>query len=785
MSPVVSNGPPHSRSTSVHVGGPISTGNGAKPNSITTMGGTSRILPHLDDLKGTPDYDINRPIRRIIQDAEMCAKQFETQIDFRRHDVALQEYLKACTLVVEVIPYHKDYPSLPAGSGELHRAYNSLRKRLQAQNPKIEEVIAIIKADNARSGVLPTRKAGSHNELARERVNGHVRAQSVQSPNNAGAQRHTPNGYSARPKPPIHPKPDALHGKSLHTNNSTSPSAPPSTDLEARFARLRSPAANSMQDSRIQTRPISMSTSSQSSGQSSIVTKNSVIRPSGPREMPTLPTSIQRPTQISVDVPMPAMPRPPDAIYSPERNPGSVNDLDLPTSVPRSSPYFGFNNQTSAPPISTVGPSPSSMNPRTDYFSSFDTANSPGYNQDPSKREHAALPDGTAVSAEDLRRYIKMGNQASKLLLVDLRSREEFDSGHINADSIICIEPIVLRDGMSAEELGDSIVISPDAEQELYEQRHGFDWVVFYDESSVSLKATNQSHENSHYLQDFARAVFDFGYSKRLKRRPMLLVGGLEAWVDIDGPGSLKTSSTSTTPATKTFKPTGSLGRVSVARDTQTLARRPRESRPLSKEEENKWVETLQADTDVKVADGENSDFEEFSYVRSTEDFIRRYPELGPVQESMISTHISTSMHNHHDDNYVPRAPTRPAPALPRQRSSGISERGPSATYALGSTTGQSSITSAPIPQGLTGLDSTGVTCYINAVLQCLSATEDFREFLIHYSYSERKIPPKKGSETSDPPQILTRNLRKVFESLWCGQYEWITPKTFWVWTLY
>lgn len=272
----------------------------------------------------------------------------------------------------------------------------------------------------------------------------------------------------------------------------------------------------------------------------------------------------------------------------------------------------------------------------------------------------------------------------------------------------------------------------------------------------------------------------------------MLLIGGLEAWVYINGPGSLKASSTSTTPARKT-KPARPLGRVPMARDSsrpQALARMPRESRPLSKEEENKWAETLRADTEVKMADGDNSDLEEFSYVRSTEDFIRRYPELPSVQESMISTPSYTSMNQYHNElansaNSMPRPPTRPAPALPRQRSSGISERGPSATYTLGTATGGSSITSAPIPHGLTGLDSTGVTCYVNAVLQCLSATEGFREYLIRYSYSVERLPPKKGSETSDPPQLLMRNLTNVFVSLWCGQYEWITPKTFWVSTLY
>lgn len=771
------------------------------------MAGGSRILPHLDDLKrARPSVDAKSPLRTIIHDAELSAKLSETQIDFGRPDLALEEHIKVSILVVETLPQHKDYPSLQADTGELHRAYIGLQKRIQAQRPKIDEVLEIIKENNQRYGTQPTKRTESNNELPKEQINGHVRAQSVQSPRKAGPSEYAFNGNQsterlsntpgasiltptsaggspARKKPPVHPKPDALHGRSLQTSNLTTSPSSPHVDLETRLARLRGSAVSPVQDSRIQTRPISVPASPQTSGQSPTVTRNSTLRPAGPREMPSVPTSVHRPTKISVDVQMPAMPRPPDAIYSPDRNTDSLTGLDLPTSAPRGSPYIGTKSQTSAPPISTVGPSPSSSNPRTDYFSSFEAAEGSGHSQSVSKRQEFAIPDATTVSAEELKKYFRMASQGLRLLLVDLRIREEFDGGHIMATSIICVEPLGLRNGMSADELSESNVLSPDAEQKLYEERHEFDLVVFYDQSSSSLRPNNQSDEGNNYLQHFATAVFDYGYSKQLKRRPMLLLGGLDAWVDVVGAHALSTSSTATLSAGKTLKPARPLGRVPMARDTsrvQARTRRPRESRPFSKEEENKWAETLRQETEV--ADAEISDLEEFSYVKTTEDFFRRYPELPPVQESMISTPTSPAITSHNElVSSVPRPPTRPAPALPRQRSSGISERGPSATYTLSSGVGPSTITSTPIPHGLTGLDSTGVTCYVNAVLQCLSATKGFRDFVIHYNYSVERLPPRKGTETSDPPQLLTRNLKNVFVNLWCGQYEWITPKTLWV----
>lgn len=808
MGPVTSNGPLHSRSTSVHVGGPISTSNGIKPNGIEAMAsghGGHRVLPHLDDLKSArPVVDINWPIQKIIRDAELFAKQAETHLDFRRPDLALEEYIKASILVTEVIPHHKEYPSIQAMGGDLNHVYTGLKMKIQTQHTKFRTVIEAITEDNIRSGVQPRHRTEADKELPKDRANGHVRAQSLQIASSAGSSKHTLDGHRGnnlpnyaprtsiltptsagesltRKKPPIQPKPDALHGNSLQISSSNMSMRSPETDLVARFARLRSPTSTIVQDSRIQTKPISTVESPQPFSLPT-GTRNSTIRPAGPREMPLTPTLAPNFSKMTLEVQIPGMPRPPDAIYSPARNADSLASLNLPTSAPRSSPYLGSKSQTSAPPISTVGPSPSIVDSKTDYFPSFHNIDAPENSKNPSKRQGVVIPNAVTISAEELMKYISLGSQGVRLLVVDLRSRDEFDRGHIMTPSIICVEPIVLRDGMSADELGESIVLSPDAEQKLYEQRQEFDMIVFYDQSSTTFRPSNHVYGGNNYLQDFAKAVYDYGYSKQPKYCPRLLLGGLDAWVDLTGSGSLETSSTGTLSSTplarKIPKPARPLGRVPIAR-------RPRESRPLSKEEETKWAESLQEDSEAKTSDSKNPDSEEFSYVRTTQDFFRRYPELPSSQESMISTPppIPINSHRHEFTHTIPRPPTRPAPALPRQRSSGISERGPSATYALNAGTGPGTITRTPVPRGLTGLDTTGVTCYVNAVLQCLSATQDLRDFLLAYDYSPSNVPPRKGREASDPPQLLTRNLKNVFGSLWCGQYEFITPKTFWVCT--
>jgi ubiquitin carboxyl-terminal hydrolase 8 len=411
-----------------------------------------------------------------------------------------------------------------------------------------------------------------------------------------------------------------------------------------------------------------------------------------------------------------------------------------------------------------------------DYFSPAHKTEENGVLQNTRKRLDFNLPEDTHISAQTLFDLMAKGVQ---VLLVDIRSREEFDSGHIMSKSIICIESVTIREGVSAEELGDSNVLSPEIEQKHYENRSNFDLVVFYDQFSTSIKSNSSATSNGNAkLEAFSNAVYEYGYNKQVRRRPVLLVGGLDSWVDLLGPNSLEMSSTL---GGNSLKPARPLGRVTMARDYRRnhLPRSSsvRQSRLFSKEEEKQWDETINKDMNRK--DDEES--EEFSYARTTEDFLRKYPELPSIQESMISSHPRTSVDTQVQQfDSVPRPPARPAPALPRQRSSGISERGPTAAYTMSSVS--DSISTKSPKAGLTGLDNyCAKTCYVNSVLQCLSATPPLRKYLIdEYRYPTNPRPPKKSDEVGDnPPQLLTRNLANLLTILWSGNYDWVMPKTF------
>ena len=767
--------------------------NGFKASGIDATNGAGRALPHLDDLTSvTPDVNINSPIRRILLDGEVLAKQADTHLDFRRPDVALQEFIKASIIAMEIIPHHKDYPSLSAGQGELNRSYMGLLKRIKAQQPKFEEAKMAIKEDNDRSGVRPKAiSSGVENGSARpvnpaiSESNGFPNGNRVNGASVSNLSSGSTNGPATRKKPPIQPKPDALHGKALQSSNSAGSTSDVS-DLASRFARLRSPAPNvPVQDPRIRTQPISIPehpgyptkplTTSQPT------TSPTTLRPLGPREMPSVPTTAPRSTRMPLDTQVPGMPKPPDAIYSPSRNPETAATVNFPTSIPRRSSYIG-NGNNAAPPVSSAARTPS-FDSRREYFT---PAHRVSENGEPTS--NLILPNSTTVSVNDLTKYLRMGSHILRILLVDVRSREEFDEGHIMSPSIICVEPLTLRDGISSEELVESLVLSPDSEQNLYEQRHEFDLVVFYDQRSMSLKGTDGPISETSCLQNFANAMYDYGYDKQLKRRPMLLLGGVDAWTELMGPSSLQSSSTGSSPFKKAnghgIKPARPLGRVPMARDAHRFTpgrKRTYESRPLSKEEESKWDETLKEhpiNGNSTAVETDGSD--ELSYVRTTEDFFRRYPELPSIQESMISAlpPAKRATYNHTPFNSIPGPPARPPPALPRQRSSGVLEKAPVATYAMSSATSTGLADLTPTA-GLTGLRNTGVSCYANSIVQCLSASSGLRDYLVNFTPSNSTKVPRKADESTDPPQLLVRNIGNLLGHMWSGRYDYVAPTTF------
>ena len=800
MSPSATSGPISPRQTMVNGQGPVRTKDTSTVGGVTAgkenMKGMGKplVYKHLEDLNAARPADVgkNSSIRKLIKHGEEYAKYADTQIDFRRPDIAYQAHIQASIVASELITRNQEYPSMKQQRGDLWREYTGLLRRLQTQSAKVPDMVVAIKDNNERYGVLSSGTVAVKQapvSRANGKENNHTRAISL--PNGTTLSSSTTNEPRKAP-PPIQPKPEALHGKVLNGHapapKPTLVTKPPQTDLAARLALLRSPKSPVLrqdapvlkQDPRIRTQSIAgleMPTTPTHSPSGSQSSKSPTMkRPSGPREMPDLlPPRILglSPLKTTMEVSLPEMPRAPAAIYSPSLSTDPVTAY-FPSSVPRSLSYLGNGKHGSAPPISKAARTLSISEDKEGTHSTLAHVAPSSSNSRYLPRSNRPIidPKSETIMPGELMDYL---NQGVQVLMVDIRPRDEFDEGHILAPLIICVEPLQLslEKDPSGAQLEDSMSLSPDEEQTLFEQRNQFDLIVLYDQQSVDLRSRTPGTQS--ILQTFVQAVYDFGYEKQPKLPPKLLHGGLDAWIDLVGFNALKSSSTAGFSLKSGKSPRSSTGET-----------------PKSNMDGDGHIDNHSGGK-IDTNDGASEDF---AYYKTPEDFHRRFPEVPTVHESMVSSekaNIERYKYNHQDDLYS-QPPARPPPALPRQRSSGISEKGP-ATYAMDPSSGPGSLSNPSRPRFITGLTNFGNSCYSNAVIQCLCATVDFRDFLLRYRYVLNAVP-KRPARFGDAPdfvpsqetildsalqQPVSHILSKLFSGMASGEFAYLEPRLFWV----
>lgn len=602
-------------------------------------------------------------------------------------------------------------------------------------------------------------------------------------------------------RPAIHPKPESLQGGARVINGT-------SKDLLAeRFSQLRVQRDHTPIRTALETHDVSKGSfvempsptdytpPSENSPSSTYQTRreswhsSSPGKPSGPRNMPLPPPNPPHPPKIPLyGRPEVSLPRAPSPAYNPSR---------------------AFHTSSSTPPPLTRKGSTAGKGMRSSYTTggSGNVEGAGGIQQTSpridgdrgtrlTKTISADLPHATTITANELAKHLR----AYRTLLIDVRSRKEYDQGHVFAKSIMCIEPLGLRSGMSAEELEDRLVVSPSTEQVLFEQRNEFDLVVYYDQKTRStqfLMGPPTGHDAS-ALRALHDTIYEFNYYKPLRRPPVMLSGGLDAWIDIVGQHGLATSSTaalvgSTGPRAITRKSGRPLGRVPMASSNSNLEvrkRRLREHKPLDADEEKTWLERArneeveteeyrhaQSDGDT---DSNQSDTDEpiSPFIHTYEDFLRKFPESSSIQQSMMipmpppPPRLAPSM---------PAVPSRPPPAVPRPSYSGVSERDSSQ---LSPTSRQPSSAQPPLYTSRsishylklprTGLINFSVTCYMNATIQCLLATVPLSQFFLDNRWRDFTQKNWKGSN-GIMPEIYANLIR----SLWKGDVQAVRPTSF------
>ncbi|GAB7355318.1 hypothetical protein MBLNU459_g5851t1 [Dothideomycetes sp. NU459] len=765
--------------------------NGSTSNTNGTLNGAGpgsashKPFAHISDLqaRATQGISVDKSINHLFSIADSSLKQADTFLEYRRPDLAYVEYLRAFEIAANVIPRHSSHPSL-TNRGTAYKVHQDLIKRISSQTDRFDRIKEIIVHDNKRNATQPalrpdqpsSRPTSSHAYDGLDRFGSSTssRPSSIASQPRAAP----PNGTAANGTDGV----EALNERFARLRAQT-----PSVDTNARAGRPGSMSSVTSGNASV-TSPVDRRYSRDSFDSVARIPSNTSInqqstRLGGPRAMPNGGTSSRLPldTQFAA-----AMPKPPEATYSPARNMQFSGDIKPPRTTARS--IVGTGGRSSSAMSSASSYAPSADGDDADYFPRVSSNQPPAA---PPRRKSVHAQREIRIGPERLYDYLKMHS----ILLIDVRNRDEFDEGHIYAQSVICIEPTALRKDMSAEELQDSLVLSPEAEQSMFFNRDRYDLVVYYDKSTSSDRFLSRpSTEQEWKLRFLYDALLEYNHEKPLQRPPILLMGGLDMWADLVGDQALKRSNTAA--RVKASRP---LRRVPVAGSSSRLyvpKKRLRDYNPLDAEEERKWrerarVESIVVDQKPSIEEEDESRQVEDAtpFYQNIEEFLQRFPEAGTLEQRSLMETVPQSIASRPQvPNYpsppppstVPSIPSRPAPAVPRMSYSGVSDHRSisQSAQSTGSTELPAYVPPRYMPSNLrlprTGLVNFGVTCYMNATIQALSATTPLTLFFLDDRFKTQVQRDNwKGSKG-----VLPELYANLIRSIWKGDVEAIRPST-------
>ncbi|PGH09179.1 ubiquitin carboxyl-terminal hydrolase 8 [Blastomyces parvus] len=790
------------------------------------IGGSSTSIPQrhsnfttegLEDMAASMNIDPGASLNELLRTSEDSIQSSKISLANGQLDAAFNSYLRASEITVNAIPNHQDYDYMRRQHPGWNDRFIKLLAVIRSQDGTMASVKHSIdhsrKSPNGHQTHLSPRKMLSQippaetNSVDSLSLPMHHRSQTpnepplrMPSPSNFQSKRPasvTPESLVVgQPSAELRPRSEILSRKPV----SSEPSA--SDTLTQRFAELRGSRQHGISNTVERNGAPQSGTPSQSSPEERPVSRSGALkhpssRPSGPRDM----SLSQRPPAIPPKVPLntasPALPRYPSPAYSPVWTVPSQPPLNPPrTSTDTARP--GLSRQVS-----------SFNGAQNDNLNGYSNGDPPSRSQTPNSvysrgdapSRSANIPLQPTIHPDRLYEYL----QKYEVLLIDVRPRDRFDTGHIYSKSIICIEPVALKENVSAEELEDRLVLSPEIEQSLFSRRNEFDLVVYYDQNTreASYLAGSPAGSSLPHLRALYDTLYEFNAYKPLKdgRQPALLVGGIDAWVDLVGPHALATSKTAAVmssiharrPAQLAAKPLRRVPTASANSSWEVRKRRLRDYKPLNPEEERAWLEKARNEeidpstyvTEDGAITEEPDSFDEQEpaspFVHDYEDFFRRFPEPHDIRQSMVGPQTQAiSPRIPLSDSPLPPSLSRPTPAVPRPIYSGVSEgrnvQPPLARQSSASKTAlyaaSSPIDRMKLPR--TGLVNMGSTCYMNSIIQCLSVTVQLTKFFIDNRFHSQVQKNWKGSQG-----ILPGLFANLVRSLWKNDVEVIRPTSF------
>src|SRR3569833_1954172 len=139
----------------VEMGPPNGSTIGHAPGSTGPLGagghGGKRTLMHIDDaIRYSVDIDPLAPFETVMSYGEESKKRAESLTVIGRPDMALKEYMKACTTVLEVLPKKNGWKTFISDRRAARTRFISLVSRFTANADGFEEIKMLIKVDIAR-----------------------------------------------------------------------------------------------------------------------------------------------------------------------------------------------------------------------------------------------------------------------------------------------------------------------------------------------------------------------------------------------------------------------------------------------------------------------------------------------------------------------------------------------------------------------------------------------------------------------------------------------------------
>lgn len=365
-----------------------------------------------------------------------------------------------------------------------------------------------------------------------------------------------------------------------------------------------------------------------------------------------------------------------------------------------------------------------------------------------------------AVSPVELNKLLS--SKESKILLIDYRETKDFDNNHINYLEVVHIEPshidlIHVDKDITDQDLESRLQLHlPKEEYIRFQNRYKYDLVIIYNlrfgpkgkdtDRFESLKEMLMNGDDSILpsKNPFRRLVelitFNNKYlSSKLKRHPCYLAGGVYNWFEVFGEQALKKT---ITPQVLT-KPSASFG-------------------------------------------GRNGSVAPPSYEQASKDsspYLKNFSEYLSKAQSTVNTPSSNAFSS--SWTYTPE----PAQIMPpSQQASKEQKRNSitSSTKVITTKVPDSNGVSDPsnfIQVCTTGLVNLGNSCYMNCVLQCLSATPQLTKFFFpNLGTSNSSASYRQHINVNNilgTKGILTTNFVQLLLNIFNSNGKSFSPKSF------